>query len=104
MVCIECFVVPILFVIAAYCKQLFALVRSYFQPAASTSATSAPPPFNPSMINLAAHGLPPSVAPVDSDKLSGSVVEEKEGPASTPPAGEKHDAVAASERTIKRRK
>jgi len=104
MVCIECFVVPILFVVAAYFKQLMAFVYSRFFQADDSSNSVAPPPFNPSMINLAAHGLP--AAKEDSSKLSASasVAEEKEGPASTPQDEADSGEISAGGGTVQRRK
>ena len=101
MVCIECFVVPILFVIAAYFKQLIAFIHSHFFASEQSSSCPAPPPFSPSMFNLAAHGLPS--ATVDTTKLSASMDEEKEGPASIPQGVKDHTEVAGGD-TIRRRK
>ena len=100
MVCIECFVVPILFVLAAYFKQLVTYISSLFQ-SKDSSTSSTPPPFNPSMINLSAHGLP--AATIDQSKLSAFVAEEKEGPASAP-YGEDGDGEVVGVETVKRRK
>ena len=100
MVCIECLVVPILFVVAAYFKQLVTFIQSYFFPSRASS-TVAPPPFDPSTINLAAHGLP--AATVDPFKLSASMAdEEKEGPASVPQA-EADEGEVVSGTTVRRR-
>ena len=98
MVCIECFVVPVLFVIAAYFKQFVSFFYSRF---VQSSTSPAPAPFNPSMINLAAHGL--SAGKVDSTKLSAGVDEEKEGPASRPRTEDDYGEAAGSE-ALKRRK
>ena len=100
MVCIECFVVPILFVLAAYFKQLMTFISSRFFASSQSSSSPAPPPFDPAMFNLAAHGLP--AATVDASKLSASGAEEKEGPASIP-HGEADHGEAPVE-AVKRRK
>jgi hypothetical protein len=56
MVCVECFVVPVVFLLLSFAKQIFTYVYSFFVP---PQETPAPPPFDPACINLAAHGLAP---------------------------------------------
>ena len=56
MVCVECFVVPVVFLLLSFAKQIFTYIYSLFVP---PQETPAPPPFDPSCINLAAHGLAP---------------------------------------------
>ena len=61
MVCVECIVVPVVVLLLSFASQLLTSLWRLLFPAITGPA---PPPFDPSSINLAAHGLVPAASQV----------------------------------------